>query len=140
VSRDITHASPAQVCLVAIAVEQADRVGHFRARLGARVIIATTRQPLCDGARILLRGGVDPDAFAVMRHAGSGTDALRGRISAAAQLTVDENPRHRFRPIQAWDTPPAPVPAPVPHRHWVQVAGASGMTACIPEAIESGGF
>jgi hypothetical protein len=77
--------------------------GKFNARLGDRVLVAASRQPLLDGARALLELGYDLNATVVMRHAGSTIDSLRTKIGDAARLTVEEcsdgRPRFRsFRP------------------------------------------
>ena len=62
----------------------------FAAHLGDRLIVASSTQPLLDSARVLLREGVDPETKLVMRHKGSDTDALSGRVGELAMLTVWE--------------------------------------------------
>jgi len=54
-------------------------------------LVASSREPLLDGARRLIELGHDPAAGVVMRHAGGEIDALRSTIGAAAQLTVRED-------------------------------------------------
>jgi hypothetical protein len=79
--------------------------GQFAARLGDRIVVERTRQPLLDGARVLLGEGYDPDTPIVLRHAGRNDDALRSTIGAAAGLTVKEGPS---RPVFArFETAPA---------------------------------
>jgi hypothetical protein len=90
---------------IVLTVVPLDRRGRYRVHLGARLFVAGTRMPLLDSARKLIRLGADPDAIVVMRHAGAGHDALRGRFGIAAGLTVDED-RCRFRPVRGGDTAP----------------------------------
>src|SRR5262249_10841778 len=54
------------------------------------VLVKSTSIPFLAGCRALLARGFDPNAVAVMRHEGSTTDSLRGRIGKAAELTVSE--------------------------------------------------
>ena len=75
--------------------------GVFEAKLG-ETIICRSRQPFVDGARALLAMGYDPEMVLVMRHATTGTDALKAKLRVAAKLTVDES-RTKFR---RWDAMP----------------------------------
>jgi hypothetical protein len=99
--------------------------GLFAARLDGRLLVASSRQPFLDAARILLagiradhdrgrgdhhgdhdrgdhdRGRGDADHsidIIVMRH-GSGTESLRARLEVAARLTIEESDRRppRFK-------------------------------------------
>jgi hypothetical protein len=63
----------------------------FEAWCGGQLIVARTREPLLDGARVLLAAGYHPDTIAVMRHAGSESDALTARIGTAAQFYIEES-------------------------------------------------
>jgi hypothetical protein len=65
--------------------------GRFEARVGD-LVICVSRQPLLDGARVLL-ADYPPETALIMRHAGSNTDALRSTIGAASRLTVEEGDR-----------------------------------------------
>jgi hypothetical protein len=67
--------SPLAIRLV-VAPEAA---GRFTARLESTgdVIVASTRQPLVDGARVLLAQGFDPDTPLTMRHQGSAHDSFQ---------------------------------------------------------------
>jgi hypothetical protein len=59
-----------------------------------------------------LAAGCDPSTQLVMRHAGADFDALCATVDHAAKLTVDENPRPRFRqwhPL-TWDRAPPIAP------------------------------
>jgi hypothetical protein len=80
-----------------IVVEPVGHRGRFGARLEGRVLVASSRTPFCDAARVLLAEGVDPATRIVMRHAGSATDALSATVSGAAQLTVEDGDSPRFR-------------------------------------------
>jgi hypothetical protein len=53
----------------------------------SRVICRSSRQPLLDGARVLLAEGTPPDTRIGMRHAGSSHVALSSTVGAAAGLT-----------------------------------------------------
>ena len=53
--------------------------GVFEAKLG-ETIICRSRQPFVDGARALLAMGYDPEMVLVMRHATTGTDALKSKL------------------------------------------------------------
>jgi hypothetical protein len=75
-----------------ITVEPVDRLAHFRVRLGERLLLDGSRQPMCDAARILIAEGANPDAVLAMRHAGHADDALRAKLGAAAGLVVEEHP------------------------------------------------
>jgi hypothetical protein len=65
-------------------------VALFEGRIDDRLIVRGTTQPLLDAARVFLAEGYDPAARLVMRHRGSTTDALSGRIGELAKLTVSE--------------------------------------------------
>jgi hypothetical protein len=86
-----------------IVVEPVGHRGRFQARLDGRVLVASSRTPFCDTARVLLADGVDPAARIVMRHACSSTDALTSTVGGAAKLTVEEGDRvpyfRRWKPL-----------------------------------------
>jgi hypothetical protein len=64
-----------------------------------RVLVASTRQPLLDAARVLAAEGWDPATVIVLRHEGSATDSLRSTVGAAAKLAaVETASRPRFAP------------------------------------------
>src|SRR5262245_46358965 len=71
--------APARDRRLAIIAAPTSRPGIFAARLeGAdRDLVASTRQPLLDGARRLLELGYDPSLALVMRHEGRTIEALR---------------------------------------------------------------
>jgi hypothetical protein len=87
--------------MIIITVEPVDRLAYFRVRLGERLLLDGSRQPLCEAARILIAEGVNPDSVLAMRHAGRADDALRAKLGVAAGLVVEEHPagvrfaRHR---------------------------------------------
>lgn len=65
--------------------------GEFKAIINGELVIPSSRVPLLDAARALLAGGADPNGWLIMRHAGSDTDCLRGKIGVLAQLAVRDN-------------------------------------------------
>jgi hypothetical protein len=66
--------------------------GLYEARFLQQIVIASTRQPLLDSARLLI-DRFCPSEELVLRHADSDSIALTSTIRAAAQLTVRENSR-----------------------------------------------
>ena len=62
----------------------------YEARCGQGILI-TSRTPFLSAARILLQRGYPPDAILSMTHEGEEVVALRGRLGAAAKLTVVED-------------------------------------------------
>jgi hypothetical protein len=76
---------------LAILVETVDRRGWFRARLGDRIIVESSKQPFFDAARVLMAEGCDPAITLIMWHAGAATDALTAKVGAAARLTIRED-------------------------------------------------
>lgn len=85
--------------------------GRFVARLGGRVLLPATRQPLLDCARVLLGEGASPTDRIEMRHDGSPHVALRSTIAAAAKLTVEEGP-DRGPVLVLWRDRPFPGGSP----------------------------
>jgi hypothetical protein len=93
---------------VSIVVEPVGNHGRFSARFDGRVLVASSRQPFLDAARVLLAEGRDPSIILTMRHAGNPTECLRARLGVAAGLTVREEdgrpPRFaRWRPLHLGD-------------------------------------
>jgi hypothetical protein len=74
-----------------VLVETVDRRSRFRARLGDRIIVESSRQPFFDAARALITEGCDPAVMLIMRHAGAATDALIAKVGVAARLTIRED-------------------------------------------------
>jgi hypothetical protein len=64
--------------------------GRFEAFHAGRVLIAASRQPFCAAARALIAAGWPLGAILAMRHQGAPDFALRGRLGAAARLTIRE--------------------------------------------------
>jgi hypothetical protein len=82
--------------MLILVTELPARHGKFHARLeDGTELCKSTRQPLLDGTRELLKRGVDPQTRLVMRHEGSPVDALTATVGAAAKLTVDEGNARR---------------------------------------------
>jgi hypothetical protein len=69
----------------------------FHGRVADRFLGKRSTTPFCDGARVLLAEGIDPDTKLVMRHDGSSADALRSTVGAAAGLTVADDNGHLSR-------------------------------------------
>jgi hypothetical protein len=71
--------------------------GRFSAHLNERLLVEGSRIPLFCAARVLQSEGLPADTILVMKHAGSDTIALRGRLSILAGLTVHEGDRNGLR-------------------------------------------
>src|SRR5262249_5605603 len=75
--------------------------GAFKAIINGELLVSSSRVPLLDAARALLASGADPNGWLIMRHAGSDTDCLRGKIGLLARLTVRQDnygtPKLRWR-------------------------------------------
>jgi hypothetical protein len=82
---------------VVIVVALVGRRGRFRAEIAGRVIVASSKQPVLDGARVLISEGYAPDIVLEMWHANATAFALRSTIGAAGKLTVDDSGTPRFR-------------------------------------------
>jgi hypothetical protein len=80
----------------------AAKAGRFSARLeSGEVIVASTRQPLVDGARALLALGFDPATPLTMRHHGKAFDSFRPLpIGQWAGWTFEENDRDGLRCVR----------------------------------------
>jgi hypothetical protein len=88
--------------------------GRFAAHLDGRLLHKSTRQPLLDCARVLLKEGADPQSTIAMRHNGSDHVALSGKIGAVAKLTIEESDDDPMR-IRVWKPfEGASVPGRVP--------------------------
>ena len=107
-----------------VVVSPNDAPGCFSATVNDRLMVLSSRVPFLDACRALLAEGVDSNAWVIMRHAGSATDAMRTKVGIAAKLTVAEGdrgvPRFRsWKPMQLREgsTPvhlPAPAGATIP--------------------------
>jgi hypothetical protein len=85
--------------------------GKFEARLGERLIVEASRTPFCDGARVLLAQGLAaPGDLLIMRHAGSGCDALTAAVGVAAGLTVKEETADGKPRFVSWQPHPRGQP------------------------------
>ena len=71
--------------------------GSFRAMVGERVLVISSRTPFLSAARVLLAEGVNPETRIWMRHAHSSVVSLRSTVGEAATLTVDETGAPRFQ-------------------------------------------
>jgi len=76
----------------------------FSATVNGELLVLSSRQPLLDACRYLLRAGADPNSWIVMRHAGIEVESLRGKIGILAGLTVEDD--HLGRPkFRRWRGP-----------------------------------
>jgi hypothetical protein len=97
---------------ITIIVDEIERKGRFSAELpDGTVLAASSRQPLLDAARVLLRQGYDPNQRLAMKRRGSDTVALSGVLGKLAKLMVEETDRgglrvRKFR-LHPRATPPA---------------------------------
>jgi hypothetical protein len=96
---------------IEIIVMPVDRRGRFTARLGDRVILKSSRQPLLDAARILAEG-VAPSTRIAMRHAGANHVALRSTVGTAARLTVAERNKGNGPVFEPWKPRPFSAGSP----------------------------
>jgi hypothetical protein len=90
--------------------------GCSDATVDGQVLVERSLTPFCDAARRLLDLGHDGSATLVMKHAGSDTVALKGRLSIAAGLSVADDGLGKpiftkWAPRQ-YEAPPASFPAP----------------------------
>lgn len=74
-------------------------------RLTEEQLTRATRQPFFDGARELLKRGIDPDTPLISRHEGSQTIALQSTVGEAARWSVSEADRGGLskRPYRPWN-------------------------------------
>jgi hypothetical protein len=89
----MTAAATDETAAGIIIVARPNGRGRYDAIHAGEILVRSTSIPFLAGCRALLARGFDPDAVAVMRHEGSSTDSLRGRIGKAAELTVSEATR-----------------------------------------------
>jgi hypothetical protein len=83
--------------MIVLVIKPSGRAGRFLGYIGDDLIV-TSRQPLLDGARVLLARGYDPATPYNMRHANS--DALSfvtTTIGQAAGLSVSDTRTPRFQ-------------------------------------------
>lgn len=90
-------------------------VGCFSASSNRELLVISSRVPFLDAARVLQSRGVDSNSWLIGRHAGSGTEAVRGKVGVLARLTVEDRPsggkpprfiRHRPMPDRAEGSAP----------------------------------
>jgi hypothetical protein len=82
------HSNPPAT--IKIVLEAINRRGRSSASLPGTVLVASSRQPFLDAARVLIAAGYDPGCCLEGFRAGAKTFALRARLGIAAGLVVDE--------------------------------------------------
>ena len=76
---------------IKIILRPVNRRGRSRASLpGGTVLVASSRHPYLDAARILIAAGYDPDSWLEGWRPGTKAFASRARLGIAARLTIDE--------------------------------------------------
>jgi hypothetical protein len=106
-----------------------ESAGRFTARMEGmgELIVSSTRQPLVDGARVLLAQGYDPGALLTMRHEGKAYDSFQPLpIGKWAGWTYKEGEKDALRRT-AW------MPLPT-DRGW-QKSGSEPLV--VPEGQET---
>jgi hypothetical protein len=161
-SKIVPNQDGGRICLLIIK-ETKKRCGRYQARVeGFGVILTSSRQPLLDGARELLKRGADPSTTLIMRRSEQGIDALRATVGAAAKLTVEEPPGGCAPQFRVWEAyprsdtqdeekrtgeQPPPKCGPVPDADLPQIPSSplgpatnddAGRTDC-PAATDGGG-
>jgi hypothetical protein len=97
-----------QVRLVVISPNGAP--DHYDGFVDGELLVASSRQPFVDAARVLPERGADSNSWLVLRHAASDTDSLRAKVGVAAKLTVRDRAVGvpKFRRLKPWqDSAPA---------------------------------
>lgn len=62
--------------------------------------VVRSRQPLYDGARVLLSGGVLPDRLLTARHKGASYDSFKPEpVGSLARWTMKEGREHRLQRV-----------------------------------------
>src|SRR4051794_13512728 len=72
-------------------IEEIDRRGRYKATFGGREIVAESRQPLLDAARVLLAEGHPADSIVQVYRPGRSHWDLRGPVGVAAAIGVKES-------------------------------------------------
>ena len=92
-------------------VRPAAAPGEFTAIVNGELVVWSSRTPLFDAARALLGRGVDSNSWLILRHAGSDTDCLRGKVGILAKLTVKQPDRGRIHLARYVPLVSSPVPS-----------------------------
>ena len=105
-------AASANTAIRLVVTPEADlqKAGRFTARLEStgELIVAGTRQPLADGARVLLARGFDPGTPLTMRHVGSAQDSFQPLpIGQWAGWTYEESETKSLRRVRWMPFPTA---------------------------------
>jgi len=87
------------------------------------VLVACSRQPLLDAARVLMKRGYSPNTRIEMWRPGASQFAMRPMLGAAARLTVDET-RTVFAPWKPFSSSAVVSPVSLPGGTATALAGS----------------
>ncbi len=76
-------------------ISTADSPAEFSAWVNGELVIASSRTPYFDAARALLEQGADSNSILVLRHRGSTTNGMVGKLGILARLSVKEPDKGR---------------------------------------------
>lgn len=86
--------------MIEIEFQPATTPGTYWPIFNGEKLTQGTRQPFFDGARSLLKLGVDPEAVLVASHVGSKIEAMRSTVGEAARWSVTERDRRGISRVQ----------------------------------------
>jgi hypothetical protein len=106
-------------------VEPSAVPGEFTATVNGELLVFSSRTPYAAAARVLVGRGADTNSILILRHAGSDTNCLIGKLGLVARLTVKEPDRGviHFTPYTPF--PSSPVRASVRLTPLTASAGAT---------------
>jgi len=96
-------AASAKTAIRLVVAPEGNSLGRFTARLEStgELLVTSTRQPLVDGARVLLAQGYDAGALLTMRHEGKAYDSFQpAPIGQWAGRTYEERDRDGLRCVR----------------------------------------
>ena len=70
---------------VVITIATTSRPGFFSASLSSEILVKSSRQPMCDAARVLHRRGFPDDTLMVSFWEGSNHESMRGLLGDLAR-------------------------------------------------------
>jgi hypothetical protein len=74
-------------------IEPSGVPGEFTATVNGELLVFSSRTPYTAAARVLVGRGADTNSILILRHAGSDTNCLIGKLGIVARLTVKEPDR-----------------------------------------------